>query len=144
MLLIATGAVVFLSENLVGSIEAAAHRSGLTPVFIGVILLAIVGNAAENSTAILMARKNKMDLSISIVFSSSTQIAMFVAPIIVIAGFILGQPMDLRFSIPEIVAVFASMFLMSLIVNDGTSTWEEGAKLLGLYSVIAIAFFYIR
>jgi len=144
MLLLATAAVVFLSENLVGSIEQAAKTAGLTPVFVGVILLAIIGNAAENSTAILMARKNKMDLSLNIVLSSSTQIAMFVAPIIVIAGFLFGQPMDFRFSLPEIIAVFASMFLMSLIVNDGTSTWEEGAKLLGLYTVIAITFFFIH
>jgi len=94
VLAISTVAIVFLSEKLVGSVEAAAESIGMTKIFVGLILLAIVGNAAENSTAIIMAMKNKMDLSLNIVLGSSTQIAMFVAPVVVMASFIIGKPMD--------------------------------------------------
>lgn len=135
--------IVFLCEELVGSVEHAAATLGMTPVFVGVILLAIVGNAAENSTAVMMARKNKMDLSLNIVLGSSTQIAMFVAPVVVIAGFIMHQPMDLVFSQAEILAVTASVMVVTRVVHDGKSNWLEGVMLLGLYAIIGVAFFFI-
>ncbi|MCA9805144.1 MAG: calcium/proton exchanger [Cyanobacteria bacterium HKST-UBA02] len=143
VLLGATLTVVFLSEYLVESVEHASKTLGMTPVFVGVILLAIIGNAAENSSAILMARKNKMDLSINIVLGSSTQIAMFVAPVVVFAGWIFGQPMDLVFSEAEILAVFSSVIVLTLVVNDGKSHWLEGAYLLGLYVILGICFYFI-
>ncbi|MBK9774108.1 MAG: calcium/proton exchanger [Candidatus Obscuribacter sp.] len=143
VLLGVTLTIVFLAEKLVSSVEHAAHTMGMTPVFVGVILLAIVGNAAENSTAVLMARKNKMDLSVSLVLGSSTQIAMFVAPVVVIVGFILGKPMDLVFSQAEIIAVFASVMVVTRIVQDGKSNWLEGAMLLGLYAIVGVAFYFI-
>jgi Ca2+:H+ antiporter len=142
VLLAVTITIVFLSEELVGSIEEAIKSIGLTPVFVGVILLAIVGNAAENSTAIFMAHKNKMDLSLNIVLGSSTQIAMFVAPVVVMAGFYFQQPMDLIFSPGEILAVFASVIIVGHIVHDGKSNWLEGAMLLGAYLIIGVSFFF--
>jgi Ca2+:H+ antiporter len=135
--------IVFLCEELVGSVEHAAQSLGMTPVFVGVILLAIVGNAAENSTAVMMARKNNMDLSLNIVLGSSTQIAMFVAPVVVIAGFIMHQPMDLVFSQAEILAVMASVMVVTRVVQDGKSNWLEGVMLLGLYAIIGVVFFFI-
>jgi len=143
VLLASTVAIVFLSEKLVGSVEAAAETIGMTKIFVGLILLAIVGNAAENSTAIIMAMKNKMDLSLNIVLGSSTQIAMFVAPVVVIASFIIGKPMDLVFSQAEILAVFASVIVVGRVVHDGKSNWLEGAMLLGLYTILGAAFFFI-
>lgn len=142
VLLVVTVAIVFLSEELVGSIEEAIKSVGLTPIFVGVILLAIVGNAAENSTAILMARKNKMDLSLNIVLGSSTQIAMFVAPVVVMAGYFFHQPMDLVFSAGEVIAVFVSVIVVGRVVHDGKSNWLEGAMLLGSYAIIGVCFFY--
>jgi Ca2+:H+ antiporter len=143
VLLGVTVALVLLSEKLVGSVEEAAHTIGMTPVFVGVILLAIVGNAAENSAAIMMARKNKMDLSLNIVLGSSTQIAMFVAPVVVIAGCLMHQPMDLVFSQAEIIAVFASVFLVHLVLQDGKTNWLEGISLIGLYAIVGISFYFI-
>lgn len=143
VLLSATLAVVFLSEHLVDCVDDAAKAWGMTPVFVGVVLLAIIGNAAENSSAILMARKNKMDLSLNIVMNSSTQIAMFVAPVLVLAGYFIGQPMDLQFTMPEIIAVVASVWVLKSMVEDGKSNWLEGAKLLGLYVIIATMFYFL-
>jgi Ca2+:H+ antiporter len=143
MLAIATGAVVYLSEVMVGTVEEAAKAVGMTPVFIGVILLAIVGNAAENSTAVFAARKNNMDLSMSIVLSSSTQIATLVAPVLVIVGYFCHQPMDFAFSGPEVIAVLASVSLAFLLVSDGKSTQDEGVKLICMWGVSAICFFFL-
>lgn len=143
VLLGATLAVFFLSEHLVENVEHVAKDLGMTPIFVGVILLAIIGNAAENSSAIVMARKNKMDLSLNIVLGSSAQIAMFVAPVLVIAGAIIGQPMDLVFSLPEVIAVFSAVMILNLIVQDGKSNWLEGVCLLGLYAILGICFFFV-
>lgn len=135
--------IVGLSEALVSSVEHAAETLGMTPIFVGVILLAIVGNAAENSAAIMMARKNKMDLSLNIVLGSSMQIAMFVAPVLVIAGFFMHQPMDLVFSQAENIAVFSAVFLGFLVLQDGKTNWLEGIGLLGLYAILGISFYFI-
>ena len=110
ILLGATALVALLSEFLVGTIENMRSTFGLTEVFVGVIIVAIVGNAAEHSTAILMALKNKMDLSVGIAIGSSLQIALFVAPILVFLSYLLGYPMDLEFTRPEVFAIVASVF----------------------------------
>ncbi len=143
VLLAATLSVVFLSDHLVENVEHVANQLGMTPIFVGVILLAIIGNAAENSSAIIMAHKNKMDLSINIALGSSTQIAMFVAPVVVFAGYVFGQPMNLVFSQEEIVAVFGSVMVLNLIMHDGKSNWLEGFALLALYAIIGVSFFFI-
>lgn len=143
VLLVATLTVVGLSHFLVDNVEHAAHALGMTPIFVGVILLAIIGNAAENSSAVLMAMKNKMDLSINITLGSSTQIAMFVAPVVVIAGFFFGQPMDLVFSKEEIIAVFGSVLILNHVLNDGKSNWLEGMGLLSLYTILGISFYFM-
>lgn len=136
--------VVFLVEHLIGSVEHAAKAIGMTPVFIGVILLAIVGNAAEHSTAIIMAYKNKMDLSLNIVLSSSNQIALFVAPVVVFIGYFIGQPMDLVFTQAEIIAVLASVMLLNALLQDGKTNWLEGTYLLGLYIILGMCFYFVH
>jgi Ca2+:H+ antiporter len=143
ILLIATALVAVLSEFLVGTIESVRASLGLTEVFIGVIVVAIVGNAAEHSTAIVMARKNKMDLSVGIAMGSSLQIALFVAPVLVFVSYAFGRPMDLEFSLPEIVAVVVSVYILFQISGDGETNWIEGVQLLSLYLILAILFFYL-
>jgi len=142
VLLFATLAVVFLSEQIVNTVESAASSMHISPVFIGVILLAIVGNAAEHYSAVAMARKNKMDLSINIALGSALQIAMVVAPVMVLAGVAFGQPMTLLFSLLEIGSVVASITVLKLVVEDGKSNWLEGAALLSLYGVLATCFLF--
>ncbi len=143
VLLIATIFVAWLSEFLVGSVEAARESFGLTEVFVGVIVVAIIGNAAEHSTAVVMAWKNKMDLSLGIAIGSSQQIAMFVAPVLVFASYAFGAPMNLEFTLPEVVAVFASVYLVAQISGDGESNWLEGVQLLALYAVLGLLFYFL-
>jgi len=115
----------------------------MTDVFIGVILVAIVGNAAEHSTAVLMAMKNHMDLAINIAIGSSIQIALFVAPVLVFVGYLIGQPMDLVFTTFEVLAIAMSVWILTLIASDGESNWMEGAQLLAVYVIIALAFYFL-
>lgn len=143
VLLVATALVAWLSEFLVGSIESVRTSLGLTEVFIGVIIVAIVGNAAEHSTAVTMALKNKMDLSVGIAVGSSLQIALFVAPVLVFLSYAFGRPMDLEFTMPEIVAVVVSVYILFQINGDGETNWIEGVQLLSLYLILAILFFYL-
>ena len=143
-LLLATAAVAWMSEMLVGAVEEASHVLGLTEVFVGVIVVAIIGNAAEHSTAILVAMKNHMDLSLNIAIGSSIQIALFVAPVLVFASYFMPHgPMDLRFSPFEVLAVVASIAIVNLVSQDGESNWLEGAMLLAVYIVLGIAFFFL-
>lgn len=142
VLLIATTVVAIMSELLVAAVEPTARALGMTEVFIGVILVAIVGNAAEHSTAVLMAMKNQMDLSLNIAIGSSIQIALFVAPLMVFAGYVIGQPMDLVFTTFEVVSVALSVGLVVLIAMDGESNWMEGVQLLAVYIILAIAFYF--
>ncbi|MBK9142028.1 MAG: calcium/proton exchanger [Candidatus Melainabacteria bacterium] len=139
----ATVLVAVLSECLVGEVEHVAHTFGMSQIFIGVILVAIVGNAAEHSTAVLMAMKNKMDLSINIALGSSSQIAMFVAPVIVITSFFLGKPMDLVFSEFEVMSVVVSVIILPFVATDGECNWLEGVQLLAVYVVLGLTFFLI-
>lgn len=144
VLLAATAGVAVVAEFLVGAIDGVAHAAGMNPVFIGVILVAIVGNAAEHSTAILVALKNKMDLALNVSVGSSIQVALFVAPVLVLASTFIGpQPMDLLFTPMEVVAVAASVFVISLISQDGESNWLEGVMMLAVYAILAIAFWFL-
>ncbi|MEY4070820.1 MAG: calcium/proton exchanger [Candidatus Eisenbacteria bacterium] len=143
-LLVATGLIAWMSEVLVGAVEEASHVLGLTEVFVGVIVVAVVGNAAEHSTAILVAMKNQMDLALNIAIGSSIQIALFVAPVLVFASYLMPHgPMDLRFTPFEVLAVIASVAVVNLVSQDGESNWLEGALLLAVYLVLAIAFFFL-
>jgi Ca2+:H+ antiporter len=144
ILFIATAFVALISEFLVGAVESARTSLGLTEVFVGVIVVAIIGNAAEHSSAILMAMKNKMDLSVGIAVGSSIQIALFVAPILLFASYFIGPTrMDLEFSIPEIVAVLVAIGIAGQISGDGESNWLEGVQLLSVYIILGILFFFL-
>jgi Ca2+:H+ antiporter len=143
VLLISTAVVALLSEFLVGTIEDVRDSVGLTEVFVGVIVVAIVGNAAEHSAAILMAMKNKMDLSVGIAIGSSLQIALFVAPVLIFLSYLFGRPMNLEFTMPEVVAVVASVYILFQISGDGETNWIEGIQLLSVYLILGILFFYL-
>lgn len=138
----ATLAVAWVSNILVGSIEPVVQSFGWSQLFVGVIFLAIIGNAAENFSAVLMARKNRMDLSLQIAIGSATQIAMVVAPLLVLAGLALAQPMNLIFNLFELVSIVLSVLIVNLVVADGESNWLEGVQLLAAYAIIGIAFFF--
>jgi Ca2+:H+ antiporter len=142
-LLGATAFVALISEFLVGAIESARESLGLTEVFVGVIVVAIIGNAAEHSSAVLMALRNKMDISIGIAVGSSLQIALFVAPVLVFASYLFGRPMDFEFTVPEVVAVVASVIIVEQISSDGESNWIEGLQLLSVYAVLAVLFYFL-
>ena len=139
----ATILIAFLSEFLVGSIEAARQSLGLTQTFVGVIVVALVGNAAEHTTAVWAALKNKMDLSLNIAVGSSLQIALFVTPMLVFASYAFSRPMDLEFSLPEIVAIAVAIWIAQQISGDGESNWLEGVQLLSVYVIMAILFFFL-
>jgi len=143
VLLVSTAFVALLSEFLVGTIESIRATFGITETFVGIIVVAIIGNAAEHSTAILMALKNKMDLSVGIAIGSSLQIALFVAPLLLFVSYLLGKPMNLEFSQPEVFAVVASVYILFQISGDGETNWIEGVQLLSVYVILGILFFYL-
>ena len=141
MLAIAGAAVGVMSEVLVGSISEASQSVGLSEFFIGVIVIAIVGNAAEHWVAVLVAYKNKMNLAVNIAIGSSAQVALFVAPILVFASFIIGpEPMALVFNGFEVGAVLFAVLIANYVTHEGESTWFEGVQLLAVYLVLALAF----
>lgn len=140
----ATSMVAWMSEILVGSVEATAKDLGMTQVFIGVVVVAIIGNAAEHSTAIFAAMRNRMDLSIGIAIGSSVQIAMFVAPFLVLLSYVIApHPMDLVFSVPEVLAVALAVAISGQIASDGESNWLEGVQLLAVYVILALVFYFL-
>lgn len=139
----ATALIAWLSELLVGTVEAARVKLGVTELFIGVIVVAIIGNAAEHSTAVWMARRNKIELSLNIAVGSSLQIALFVAPLLVLVSYLFGAPMNLEFSIPEVVAVIVAVHLAAEISYDGETNWLEGVQLLSVYLILAILFYFL-
>lgn len=135
--------VVVVSEILVGSVEETSKQFGFGEVFVGAIIIGIVGNAAEHSSAIILARKGKIDLSIGIAAGSGTQIALFVVPLLVIFGIILNQPFTLEFTIYELVTLFLAAIILNLIAHDGRSNWFEGVMLTTVYVIIAMGFYFI-
>ena len=145
-LLVLAGATVFIawiSEILVGAIEPTAHEFGLSNVFVGVFVVAILGNAAEHATAIAAAMKNRMDLSLSISIGSSVQVALFVAPVLVLASRFLGPaPMDLAFSPGLVLTVLLSVLITGQVAGDGRSDWLKGVQLLAVYAILGLAFFF--
>jgi Ca2+:H+ antiporter len=146
----ASFAIAVFSELLVGSVEQTAHHLGWNKVFVGVIVLAIIGNAAEHSTAVMLAHRNDMDTAMTIAYQSSLQIALFVTPLLVLlsAAFVAGgmkgvHRMDLIFTPLEVVGVFLSVWIVMVIGRNGETNWFEGALLLAVYAILAITFFYI-
>ena len=135
--------VIVVSEILVASVETTGEELGFGQLFVGAIIVGIVGNAAEHSSAILLARKGKMELSIGIAAGSGTQIALFVVPILVFAGIAMGQPFTLVFTLLELATIFLAAIILNLIVHDGRSNWFEGVMLTAVYIIIAIAFFFV-
>jgi len=144
LLLLATGLVALESELLVGSLEVALADLGLSELFVGLILIPIVGNAAEHSSAVLFAIRNKLDITLEIAIGSSTQIALFVAPALVFISLFVGHRMDFVFSPFEVAAVALSTILLFMISSDGRSNWLEGAQLTGAYVIMAISFFFVE
>ncbi len=143
VLVAATIMIAIMAEFLVGAIEPAAKTMGFTDIFVGVIIVAVIGNAAEHSTAILMAMKNKMDLAVHIAIGSSVQVALLLAPVLVFASYAFGTPMDLVFSPLEVLAVFVSVIAVAQVVSDGESNWLEGVLLLAVYIILGIAFYQL-
>lgn len=143
MLLISTALVALCAEFMVDAIDDVVSNSALKETFIGLIILPIVGNAAEHVTAVSVAMKNKMDLAIGVAIGSSIQIALFLTPLVVIIGWIIGQPMTLYFTLFETVCLFVSAFIINFLILDGRSNYLEGALLCATYVIIAVvAFFY--
>lgn len=143
VLVLATAGVALMAEFLVGSVEHAAKELGMNDVFVGVIVVAIIGNAAEHSTAVLVAMKNKMDLAFTIAVGSGIQIVLFVAPALVFASMAMGHatPLDLHFTLLELIAVVLSILILSMVAADGECHWMEGVMLLAVYGIFALAFF---
>ena len=143
VLLIATLAVAYISEHLVHTFEYVGDTFGWSELFIGVIIVAIVGNAAEHASAVLMAYKNKMDVAVEIAIGSTLQVAMFVLPVLVLVSLFFETSMPLIFSWQELIAMVSSVLLMVVISNDGESNWFEGLTLLAAYVIMGIGFFLL-
>ena len=144
LLIIATTLTAFMAELLVGSISVATKSLHMTEFFVGVVVVAIIGNAAEHFSAVVMARKNKMELAVTISTASSTQIALFVAPVLVLASFFFGNPMSLIFNVYEIFGIALSVLVLSVVSLDGESNWFEGLQLMAVYLLLVIVFFFVR
>lgn len=145
VLLVSTAGVGWMAHILVDTVEHAGQALGMNQVFLGVIVVAVVGNAAEHSTAVLMAMKNKMDLAVQIAVGSSIQVALFVAPVLVFASMLFGhsRPLDLHFTPMELIAVILAVGVVALVCQDGESHWMEGAMLLAVYVILALTFFHL-
>ncbi len=144
VLALATGLIAWVSEILVGAIEPSAKEFGLSNMFIGVFVVAILGNAAEHATAITAAMKNRMDLALSIAIGSSVQVALFVAPVLVLSSLYIGpEPMNLAFTAGLTLTVLLSVLITGQVAGDGRSDWLKGVQLLAVYLVFGMAFFFI-
>lgn len=143
ILLLATVAVAYVSENLVHTFETVGERFGWSELFIGVIIVAIVGNAAEHASAVLMAYKNKMNIAVEIAVGSTLQVAMFVAPLLVLISLLFTEKMPLVFTLPELISMATAVFLTISVTNDGDTNWFEGATLLAAYIIIGIGFYLL-
>jgi len=143
VLLVATAFIAWMSEILVGSVEHVIEQVGISEFFLGVIIIPIIGNVAEHLVAVQVARKNQMELSLAISVGSSLQIALFVAPLLVFVSLLMGNPLTLMFNQFELIALMAAVLIGGLVSLDGESNWLEGAMLLAIYSIIALAFFWL-
>jgi Ca2+:H+ antiporter len=144
VLALATVLIAWLAEILVGSVESTAHAIGMSKIFVGIIIVAIIGNAAEHSTAVIAALKNRVNLSLSIAIGSSTQIALFVTPLLIFLSYAIAPtPMDLVFSGGEVFAILIAATLTAHITNDGHSHWFTGMLLLALYLILGVGFFFV-
>ncbi|MFO1443320.1 calcium/proton exchanger [Bacillus sp. Bva_UNVM-123] len=143
VLALATLAVAYISENLVHTFQAVGETFGWSELFIGVVIVAIVGNAAEHASAILMAYKNKMDIAVEIAVGSTLQVAMFVAPLLVLISLMFPTAMPLVFTLPELISMVTAALLMIIISNDGETNWFEGATLLAAYLIMGIGFYLL-
>ncbi len=144
VLVAATMVIAWLSEIMVGAIEPTAHEFGLSNAFVGVFVVAIVGNAAEHATAITAAVKDRMDLSLSIAIGSSAQVALFVAPVLVLASLFVGPaPMDLAFPGGLVLMVILSVLITTQVAGDGRSDWLKGAQLLAVYLILGLTYFFL-
>jgi Ca2+:H+ antiporter len=140
---LAMAGIALMSELLVSSVEAVTDTLGLTPFFVGIIIVPIIGNVAEHLVSVQAAMENKMDLSLSIALGSSLQIALFVTPVLVFASLVLGSPMTLQFNQLELIALTAASMISALVSLDGESNWLEGAMLLAVYGILGLAFFFL-
>jgi Ca2+:H+ antiporter len=143
VLALATVGVAIESEILVHATEAVTASLGLSQMFLGLIIIPLIGNAAEHATAIMVARKGQIDLSLQIALGSSTQIALLVAPLLVFIGLFLGQPMNLVFRPFEVAILFLATLVTSIVTLDGESHWFEGVQLLAVYAMIGVAAYFI-
>jgi Ca2+:H+ antiporter len=143
LLLFATAIVAVVSELLVESIAEAVSALGLTQFFIGVVIVAVIGNAPEHASAVVSAKKDSMDLSVTISIGSATQVALFVGPVLVFASFLLGSPMSFVFNAFEIVGIALSVASVTIVALDGESNWFEGVQLLAVYVILVIVFFFV-
>jgi Ca2+:H+ antiporter len=143
MMAFSMAGIALMSEFLVGSVETATTVLGLTPFFVGIIIVPIIGNVAEHLVSVQAARQNKMDLSLSIALGSSLQIALFVTPVLVFVSLIMGNPLTLEFNQLELIALAAATFISALVALDGESNWLEGAMLLAVYGILSLAFFFL-
>lgn len=143
VLLVATAGVALMSEMLVGSVEKAGESLGMNHIFVGVIVVAVIGNAAEHSTAVLVAMKDQMDLAVTIAIGSSIQVALFVAPVLLFAAYVRGIPFDLHFSVMEVIAVVIAVAVTSVVSQDGETHWMEGAMLIAVYVMLALTFYHL-
>jgi Ca2+:H+ antiporter len=142
VLAVCTAAIAWLSEILVGTIEPTARALGLSDIFVGVFVIAILGNAAEHASAVTAAIKNRMDLSLSIAIGSSIQVALFVAPLLVLASMVVGpKPMNLLFGKGLVLAVFVAVLITGQIAGEGRSDWLKGVQLIAVYLILGLAFF---
>jgi Ca2+:H+ antiporter len=141
----ATALIAVVAEWMVGSVEHAAHSLGMSNIFVGIVVVAIVGNAAEHSTAVLVARKNRMDLALGIAIGSSIQIALFVAPVLVFVSYLFNpaHPLDLVFSPMEVLAVVLAVLVVEQVTSDGETHWLEGVQLLSVYLILALVFYIL-
>jgi Ca2+/Na+ antiporter len=143
VLLLATAAVVWLSEILVHQVEAVTEVLHLSEFFLGIILIPIIGNVAEHLVAVEVALKNQMDLSLEIALGSSLQIALFVAPVLVFVSLLFGQYLNLVFNQFELLALIGAVVISALVASDGETNWLEGAQLLAVYLILGVAFFFL-
>jgi Ca2+:H+ antiporter len=143
VLAFATLGIVVMSEFLVGTVEPVVEELGWSELFVGVIIVPIIGNVAEHLVAVQVAIKNRMELSMTIALGSSLQIALFVAPVLVFLSLLFEEKLILAFTLPEVIALAAASYVAALVAEDGESNWFEGLMLLAVYVIVALAFFLL-